>query len=84
MTLTPEESISGEYMGWGYISKNKARWKDASVFKDQLETYDRGMTSVVVDNVMYQIYRDILIVSEETRLYILRNLQYDCDIPQSK
>lgn len=80
MTLTESESMDGACLGWGYISKNKSRWKTAPIFKEQLETYDRGVSSIVIDDVLYQIYRDITIVSEDTRLYILRNMQHDTDM----
>ena len=81
MTLTPEESCNGKCLGWAYALKNKDRWQDASnAFQNQLETYDHGKTSVVVDNVRYFIHADFVIVDECVRFYLLKNLNYDTDI----
>lgn len=79
MTLTAKESYDGKCLGWAFATKNRSRWKDAPAFKDQLETYDHGKTSVIIDNTRYFIHTDFLIVTESVRLYILKNMNYDTD-----
>lgn len=81
ITLDPTESRHGKCLGWAFVNANRSRWVDATdTFKDQLETYDNGKTSVVVNNVRYFIHADFVIVGEQTRLYILKNMNYDTDI----
>lgn len=81
LLLTKKESKDPMCCGYKYAYNNKDRWTELSIEEPdkQLGTYDVSKTSVVIDDVVYTIYKDFIIISENVRLYVLqaRDLEND-------
>lgn len=70
MPITNEEMKKSGTLGFAYASKNKDKWIAIDDIKDEINTYDRGTTVLVVNNVTYNIHKDYVNVTEKYRLYI--------------
>ena len=79
--LTKKESKNPMFCGYKYAYENKNRWVELTMDEPdkQLGTYDVSKTSVVLDGIVYTIYKDFIIIDEDIRLFILqaRDLEND-------
>lgn len=73
MPLTAEETnAGGEYLGARYAVEHQDRWIDVNHLIFELQTYDRGYTTVRIQGRTYAIYQDILEGDLNVRLFIGR------------
>ena len=73
LLLTDEESIlGGKCINWSYAYKHKDRWIDADMLSYELQTYDRGMLTIVNEKKAYLIVREFTIMDEKTRLFVCK------------
>ena len=81
LLLTKKESKDPMCCGYKYAYNNKDRWVELTIDEadKHLGTYDVSKTSIVMDDVVYTIYKDFIIIDENIRLYILqaRDLEND-------
>lgn len=70
MPITKEEIKKSGTLGLAYAVKNKSKWIAIDNIKDEINTYDRGTTVLVVNDICYNIHKDYVNVSESYRLYI--------------
>ena len=81
LCLTAAESKNPECWGYRYVKKNESRYKDIDV-SPHLDTYDYGTTYVVVDDVVYTIARDFIDVTNNQRIYVLKDMRLSTDISE--
>lgn len=81
LPLTAKETAEGA-MNFGllFARKNKDRWIDVSEMTYELQTYDKGFTYIVLDDIVYMIHRDFLLSDEKVRLYIGKRFDHDTDV----
>ena len=81
LCLTKKESKNPMFCGYKYAYNNKDRWIELTMDEPdkQLGSYDVSKTSVVVEGIVYTIYKDFIIIDENIRLFILqaRDLEND-------
>lgn len=79
MPLTNKEKNDLECKGYKFAINNIDRWVDLGDVKDEINTYDRGTTVLVHDDIVYDIFKDYVNIDEKFRVYIGCNLnqQYD-------
>lgn len=71
MPLTAEETkAGGECLGARYAIEHKDRWINVNDLIFELQTYDRGYTSVRIDGITYIIHQDVLENDLAVRLFI--------------
>jgi len=68
--LTISEAHTPTKVGYSYIKKNEGRLVN---FPDLVEvnTYDRGTTRIIYDDVVYQIKKDYVDLSGKRRIYLI-------------
>ena len=81
LCLTAAESKNPECWGYRFVKANANRYKDANV-SPELDTYDYGTTYVVVDGVVYSIARDFVDITNNQRIYVLKNMRLATDIDE--
>lgn len=57
--------------GYGYIMENEDRLIETDVLIE-VNTYDKGTTMVVYDNVVYSIFKDFVDLSNSRRIYLCK------------
>lgn len=67
--LTKEEANSPIKTGFTYMMENKSRWIESADLLE-INTYDRGTTHIVFEEVPYLIYKDYLDITNKQRIYI--------------
>ena len=68
--LTFSEAHTPTKVGYSYIKKNEGRLVN---FPDLVEvnTYDRGTTRIIYEDVVYQIKKDYVDLSGKRRIYLV-------------
>lgn len=79
MPLTNKEKNDLNCKGYKFAINNRDRWVAIDDVKDEINTYDRGTTVLVHDDVVYDIFKDYINIDEQYRVYIGCDLnqQYD-------
>lgn len=81
LPLTVRETAEGGVnFGLLFARKNKDRWVDVSGMTYELQTYDKGFTYIVLDDIVYMIHRDFLLKDEKVRLYIGKRFDHTTDV----
>ena len=79
--LSKEDSQDPEKCGLKYAISKKGEWKPCPVsdMLAQINQYQSATSYIVIDNIAYTIFKDYIILSENTRLYILKDRNLDTD-----
>ena len=79
LLLTRKESIDGNCLGLKYAIKKESEWKDITGCEYELQTCDRGVTNLVIDNKVYMIHRDFIMFDKGVRLFICKSFDAEVD-----
>ena len=79
LLLTRKESINGNCLGLKYAIKKESEWKDITGCEYELQTCDRGVTNLVIDNKVYMIHRDFIMFDKGVRLFICKSFDAEVD-----
>ena len=85
LRLTKDESSNPRTTGYAFAYSHKDRWEEMTGIGDAVDTYDTATTFLVKDDTVYTIYRDLILLDEGVRLYILKNRDLETDrIPEDE
>ena len=79
LVLTPQESNDGRCLGLNFAMKNESRWVSIAGTEYELQTCDRGVTNLVIDNKVCMIHRDFIMVSKKVRLFVCKCFNSEVD-----
>lgn len=79
--LSKEDAKDPEKSGLKYAMSKRGEWKPCAVtdILSQINQYQSATSYVVIDNIAYSIFKDYILISENTRLYILKDRDLDTD-----
>lgn len=80
MPLTKEEDGNGNNKGYKFALEHEDRWIPIDPIKDEINTFDRGCTHVVVENVVYTLFKDYVDATRGHRVYVVINKGLESDI----
>ncbi len=79
LVLTPKESNDGRCLGLNFAMKNESRWVSIAGTEYELQTCDRGVTNLVIDNKVCMIHRDFIMVDKKVRLFVCKCFNSEVD-----
>ena len=79
LLLTPQESNDGKCLGLKFAMQNESRWKSIAGCEYDLQTYDRGITNLLIDNKVYIIHRDFILYNKKVRLFVCKCFDSEVD-----
>lgn len=68
--MLESEANNASNLGWGFIMKNESRLVEFEVLGTELNTYDKGTSSIVYNNTVYRIHKDYTDVSNSRRIWL--------------
>ena len=72
LILTPQESNNGNCLGLKFAMENESRWISITGTEYELQTCDRGVTNLVIDNKVCMIHRDFIMIDKKVRLFVCK------------
>lgn len=69
LPLKLSESRTPSNYGWRFVHENEGRLVESDVLIE-VNTYDRGTTRILYDNVVYLIKKDFVDISNSRRIYV--------------
>jgi len=73
--LTISEASTPTQVGYSYIKENEGRLISFPDLGNEVNTYDRGTTRIIYDDVVYQIKKDYVDLSGKRRIYLVYPVQ---------
>lgn len=72
LPLTKEETLKGgPSFGLKSVMEKKDRWVNVDYASYEMQTYDRGYTTVVYQNKLYFFQRDFILLDTKERVFLL-------------
>jgi hypothetical protein len=68
--MTEQEALKATNMGWRFIMNNESRLIEFEKLGEELNTYDKGTSSIVYNNKVYRIHKDYTDVSNSRRIWL--------------
>lgn len=79
LVLTPQESNDGRCLGLNFAMKNESRWVSIAGTEYELQTCDRGVTNLVIDDKVCMIHRDFIMINKKVRLFVCKCFNSEVD-----
>ena len=68
--LTREDAKIGNNFGYNFVKNNQNKWVDIANSTYELQTYNKGTSEVVYNDVVYTVHKDFILLQDAVRVFV--------------